>query len=305
MPRVARIKNESGIYHVMVRGISEISLFKDHEDKCKYFSLIKKYQQIFLFQVYAYCLMTTHGHIALNCCGADISKIMKSINQCYASYFNRKYNRHGHVFQDRFKSKSIENDKYLITLSAYIHNNPKDIDSYKNCLEKYQYSSLGVYLGITKDSYSILNTDYILLHFSNNKKSARKNYLDLINRSSDSLEKIEIEFENEGYESRNERKILIRDFTPEVISSYVSRYEDNLCSNLHIKFNHKSTEFRALCVILMRSLCNLSFKDIGSIMGNITISNLYQLHEKGYNLITKNDKYVNIIDDFIIEFSHK
>lgn len=305
MPRTARIKNETGIYHVMVRGISELSLFKDHEDKCKYFSLIKKYQQIFLFQVYAYCLMTTHGHIAINCCGADISKIMKSINQCYASYFNKKYKRHGHVFQDRFKSKSIENDKYLLTLSAYIHNNPRDIDTYKNCPEKYQYSSLGAYLGIAKDSYGVLNTDYILLHFSSNKKSAKKNYLNLINRSTNSLKKVEIEFENEGYESRNERIILVRNFSPEDIIRYVSKYEDNLCSNLYIKFNHKSAEFKAICVILMRSLCNISFKEIGSIMGNITISNLYRLHEKGYDLVAKNTKYLTLIDDFIMEFSHK
>ena len=81
MPRVARVKHENGIYHIMVRSISDIPLFRDSADKDKYLQLIKKYQGIYLFKVYAYCLMTTHGHMAIDCCGADISKIMKSINQ--------------------------------------------------------------------------------------------------------------------------------------------------------------------------------------------------------------------------------
>ena len=85
MPRIARIKKLEGIYHIMVRSISDVSLFKDSKDKDIYLLLIKKYQKIYLFKVYAYCLMQTHGHIAIDCCGADISKIMKSINQCYAA----------------------------------------------------------------------------------------------------------------------------------------------------------------------------------------------------------------------------
>jgi putative transposase len=304
MPRVARVKNESGMYHIMVRGITEISLFKDHDDKCKYFSLIRKYQKIFLFKVYSYCLMTTHGHIVIDCCGADISKVMKSINQCYASYFNKKYERHGHVFQDRFKSKPIDNEKYLITLSSYIHSNPKDIESYKNCFEKYQYSSLGAYLGIVKDTYGVLSTDFILSHFSKNKKSARKYYLELVNRLSNTPKKIQIEFENEGSQSRSERRILIRNFLPEDIVRYVSKYAGT-CINMNVKFNHKNTELKSLCVLLMRSLCNLSFKDIGSLIGNTTISNLYQLNEKGYRLITRNNSYMTLIDDFLIEFSSR
>lgn len=302
MPRTARIKNETGIYHIMVRSISDVPLFRNSDDKDKYLQLINKYQKVFLFKIYAYCLMTTHGHIAIDCCGADISKIMKSINQCYSAYFNKKYNRYGHVFQDRFKSILVDDDRYLLTLSAYIHNNPKDIEQYKNKVEKYKYSSLGIYLGIAKDKFEIVDTNYILGHFSTNKAKCRKIYLDFINRISTSEEKIDVEFENESSECRSERKILIRDFSPEKIIKFVSKYT-NTPFNIHIKFEHKHTELKSLCVLVMRSLCNVSFKELCGLIGNITASNLWSLCEKGYQLITSNEKYKTLIHDLITEYS--
>ena len=303
MPRTARIRNEAGIYHIMVRSISDVPLFRDKQDKNMYLSLVKKYQIIFRFRVFAYCLMTTHAHIAIDCCGADISKIMKSINQCYSAYFNKKYNRHGHVFQDRFKSKLVCNDNYLLALTAYIHNNPKDITRYKNKVEKYEYSSLGIYLGIASDKFDILDIQFILGHFSSNLQRARVTYLEYINRVSDSPDKIDIEFKNEGSQCRTERKILIRNFVPEDIVNFIAKYTETPL-NIHIKFNHRYNELKCLCVLIMRSLCNFSFKDICNYIGNITQSNLWQLCEKGYNLLTKNEKYSVLINDLIATYGY-
>jgi len=161
MPRAARIKSTDSIYHIMVRSVGETILYKEEADKNKYLALIKRYQQTFNFKVYAYCLMSNHGHIILDGNGADISKIMHGINQCYAQYFNKKYSRHGHVFQDRFKSIIVNNDRYLIALSQYIHNNPRDIGGYEDKLEQYKYSSLGIYLGIREDNFDIVDTSFI------------------------------------------------------------------------------------------------------------------------------------------------
>jgi REP element-mobilizing transposase RayT len=104
----------------MVRSISDVPLFRDDNDKDKYLLFIQKYQKKLGFKVYAYCLMTTHGHLIIDANGADISKVMHGINQCYAQYFNFRHKRHGHVFQDRFKSKVVDSEEYLFTLSAYI-----------------------------------------------------------------------------------------------------------------------------------------------------------------------------------------
>jgi REP element-mobilizing transposase RayT len=302
MPRVARIKSENGIYHIMVRSISDIPLFKDNEDKNKYLELIKKYKLTYIFKVYAYCLMTTHAHIAIDCCGADISKIVKSINQCYASYFNKKYNRHGHVFQDRFKSKLVDNDKYLLTLTAYIHNNPKDISDEKKSILDYRYSSLGIYLNLATDTFDILDVDYILSYFSVNKKRARKVYFEFVNRLSNIAEKIDIEFKDEGSESRNHRKILLRNVNPIKVIDFISKYTKT-DFNIHIKFTHKNTDLKALSILVMRSLCNYSLKEIGSFIGNMTAANLWRLSNKGYLLLTSDLSYLTLIDDIISHFS--
>ena len=302
MPRIARIKFPNGIYHIMVRSITEIILFKASEDKDKYLMLLKKYQLIFHFKIYSYCLMSNHAHIAIDCCGADISKIMKAINQSYVLYFNKKYDRHGHLFQDRFKSKIIDTDKYLITLSAYIHNNPRDIVEFNNNVENYKYSSLGIYLGIFKDALGILDTDYVLSHFSSNQATARQSYLELINRLSNACEKADIEFINDGSECRNERKMLLRDFAAEDIITFISKYTKSPF-NIHIKYTHKNSELKSLCVVIMRSLCNYDLKKICHIIGNISDSAIGKLSTKGYDLITRNAKYYTLIDDLINEYS--
>lgn len=302
MPRIARIKNSAGIYHIMVRSISDVPLFKNSQDKEKYLKLIKKYLNIFRFKVYAYCLMTTHAHLIIDCSGADISKIMKSINQSYAAYFNNKYNRHGHVFQDRFHSKIIDNDKYLINLSIYIHNNPKDIAKYKDNVEKYKYSSLGIYLGLALDKFAILDTNFILQHFNDNKSLAQKSYIELIKNFSNKSQEIDIEFKKEGTECRSERKILIRNISPKEIVDFISEYT-NAPFNIHIKFNHKATVLKSLSILIMRSLCNFTFKQICSIIGNITESNTWQLCDKGYSLITTDNNYKNLLNDIIDRYS--
>lgn len=90
------------IYHIMVKSISEVALYQDEKDKIKYLSFMKKAQDQFEFRVYSYCLMDNHAHFIINAYGADISKIMHFVNYEYAMYFNKRYKRHGHLFQDRF-----------------------------------------------------------------------------------------------------------------------------------------------------------------------------------------------------------
>ena len=143
MPRHARIKPKGAIHHVMVRSISEVDMFKEEADKYEYIKILKEYKELYRFNLYGYCFMDNHAHLMINANGADISKIMHGINFKFAQYFNRKHGRHGHLFQDRFKSKVVEDINYLYALSAYIHNNPTVIDGYEDCPEKYMFSSLG------------------------------------------------------------------------------------------------------------------------------------------------------------------
>jgi putative transposase len=299
MPRCARIKSPDSVYHIMVRSISDTLLYKSCKDKDKYLSLIKKYQGIFLFKVYAYCIMDTHAHIIIDTAGADISKIMQSINQCYAQYFNLKYNRRGHLFQDRFKSKIIYDDRYLITLSSYIHNNPADMEQYKNDLKSYKYSSLSIYLGLRKDEFNILDTDFILEQFSKDKIVARHHYSKFVQSSNSDEPSYDTEFKHERAEYRSECKVLIRNANPIDVINFVAKYTKHNRSEINIKHIKSCIEFKSISALLMRGVCDMKQKDICREMGNITQSHASRLCLNGLYLINKKSEYKNIIYAFI------
>ena len=301
LPRIERIKFENAIYHVMVRSITEVPLFKKDDDKEKYLSQMRNYQIIYGFKIYAYCMMSNHAHFIIDSNGADISKIMHGLNFKYAVTFNRIHDRHGHVFQDRFKSKIVDTDRYLITLSAYIHNNPLKIKGYETCPEKYKYSSLRVYLGIEKDKTGLLDEAYIMQMVGTNVNKARENYLKLVYMCDKEKLKKEIEFEDEKTEYRSERKILIRNFDPEKILQFISQETGINKVMLYVKNNRNNKSARALAVLLMRSLCNFKMKHICEILGNITESRVSKLCSIGVELISTEDRYKDIVNRFILQ----
>lgn len=301
MPRCVRIVDLNGIYHVMVRSISEIKLFKNKEDKEKYLKLFKKYQDIFLFKIYAFCIMNNHAHFIIDCNGANISKFMHHINQSYAQYYNKKHNRHGHVFADRFKSLLIQDDCYLKNVSAYIHNNPKDINGYKNKVEKYKYSSISNYMGKINDCFVIVDTNFILEQFNTDFNKSRQLYYNFVKKNyNQTLPNAELTEQPSEYKSN--RTPLIRNFSTKEVINYVANRLNFPVNEINIKFSHKSTNFRAICIVLLHSLCDLNNKDLCILLGNISSSQISKLGTKGYNLIHENDEYSDILPDFIKKF---
>jgi putative transposase len=299
MPRIARQKTYDAIFHIMARSISEVELFKGDEDKKTYLGLVKKYQKLYEFRVFGYCLMSNHVHLMIDANGADISKIMHSINFSYAQYFNRKHNRHGHLFQDRFKSKMVKDEKYLITLSAYIHNNPTEIYEFETCPDKYEFSSLSIYLGLRSDPYELIDNGFIMGLFGGDIKSARKNYFTFVCKVNDKIVKEGLEFEDEGTDYRSNRTILTREFQVDEIIKFISSKMRVPGIALRMKGSRKLVEAKALLVLLMRSLCNAKCSDICKTLGNITQVRVSSLSSIGINLILKDGRYRGIIEEFL------
>lgn len=307
MPRTARQRLDGAIYHVMSRSISEVQLFKTNEDKEKYLFLIKEYQYIYNFKIYAYCLMNNHVHLIMDCNGANISKIMHCINFKYARYFNTVHNRHGHLFQDRFKSKIVRDNRYLLALSAYIHNNPSDIPGYESSPEKYPYSSLAIYLGLRKDKLSVIDGNLILSLFGKGKKNSKLRYMRFVKKIEMSMiEEIaeeELEFIDEKTRYISERKILIRDFNVEDLLMFVTEKFSIERSLIHLKYNKKVMSARAVLALLLRNLCNLNCSDICRVLGNITSASVSNLCSLGVKIIYEDYRYKDIIDDFIVNYN--
>jgi putative transposase len=303
MPRLARKKTPDSIFHVMCRSISEVQLYKDDEDKRIYLGLFKKYQEIYHFKVYGYCLMDTHNHFVIDGNGADISKVMHDINFSYARYYNRRHGRHGHLFQDRFKSKQVLSDKYMYALSAYIHNNARDISGYENSPENYEFSSLGVYLGLRKDAFGLVSLGFVLSMFSGDVRKARESYMMLVFRCNKKKLQEEFEFENEGTEYKSGRSILVRNADPEKIMEFIISKLNVTEAAIRVKNSRASGDARALFVVLMRSLCSFRCTDICKILGNITESRVSKLSSRGIGLISEEEKYREIVREFIESFA--
>jgi putative transposase len=303
MPRKAREKHSEAIYHIMCRSISEILLFRDEEDKDYYLVLVKRFNEKYKCKTYAYCLMDSHVHFEFDPQGFDVSKYMLCLNTAYVSYYNKKYQRHGHLFQGRFESKIIDSDQYALTLSAYIHNNPHDIEGFSGREEEYKYSSYGIYLGIRKDTHRLIDKGFTMALFNiRDYNKFREKYFEFVSHQRDvgSFKELKKKFatlvENEYISGR---KVIARDLSPAKVISYLS--EKLMISGkaaIMIKGDRRNREYRAFNAYVLRALCGLGYKEICNNLHNITISGCSKLCRRGYELCKdEGSEYLKLFDE--------
>ena len=154
MPRQARRLSKTGIYHTMLRGINRQQIFEDEEDSEKFIQVLKDCKAVSEFELYAYCLMDNHIHLLIKPEKEPLELIFKRIGSRYVYWYNWKYNRRGHLFQDRFKSEPIDTEEYFLTVLRYIHDNPLKAGLSKN-VYSYKYSSAKDYLNGTAELVDI------------------------------------------------------------------------------------------------------------------------------------------------------
>lgn len=124
MPRIARRKSATGVYHIIIRGINKQTIFEDDEDRERFLKTLGKYKSICNFKIYGYCLMNNHVHLLMKEGDESISKSMQRISSSYVYWYNLKYQRSGHLFQGRFKSEPVNRPSVFLRVLRYIHQNP-------------------------------------------------------------------------------------------------------------------------------------------------------------------------------------
>lgn len=168
----------------MLRGNEKKNIFNSDEDKRRFMETVFEKKQGDRFRLHSFCLMDNHIHLMLSEGIEDVARVMKRITVSYVYYFNKKYKRVGHLFQDRFKSQVVEQDSYVLSLARYIHQNPVKAGIAEKAAD-YQWSSYSCYLN--KDNYfsSIVDTDEILGLLSNDRKVAVKKFEEYMNEESE------------------------------------------------------------------------------------------------------------------------
>lgn len=141
----------------MLRGINQQQIFEEAEDYFKFLDILKECKAICEFKLFAYCLMGNHIHLLIQEGSETLEQIFKRICGRFVYWYNIKYRRVGHLFQDRFKSEPVDSEIYFLTVLRYIHQNPIKAAISKR-IEDYAYSSYLEYIGAN----DLVDTDYAL-----------------------------------------------------------------------------------------------------------------------------------------------
>ncbi len=250
MTRQARKLSNTGIYHIIMRGNERKNVFEDSDDKQRFLDGIKTKREESSFLLYAYCLMDNHVHLLLNTNHADLAEIMKSIAVRYASFYNWKYNRVGHVFQDRFKSEPIEDDRYLLAVVRYIHNNPIKAGMVGK-LADYEWSSFPKYIQMVGTTW--LDVTFVLGLFADNQMIAVNEF-----------KKFSMESDNTPFpDSEDEKPIR----TLEEGRAYLEEYLVNNAIVKEIGQLKENKQIRSEVIHHLRAKTSLSQRTIARLLG--------------------------------------
>lgn len=178
MPRDARRKSESGIYHILLRGLNRQTIFIDDEDCDKFIQCLIECKALSGFKLMAYCLMGNHLHMLIKEEKEQMEQIYKRIGLRYVYWYKRKYRRTGHLFQDRYKSEPVDDDGYFLSVLRYIHQNPVKAGLCKEASE-YRWSSYNDYI----NGSGITDAEFVLSLFKNGKEEAKKLFVRYMNEA--------------------------------------------------------------------------------------------------------------------------
>jgi REP element-mobilizing transposase RayT len=164
------------LHHVIIRGIEKRKIVNDDRDRQNFISRMGTIAQETGTSIYAWSLMTNHAHILLRSAPSGLPHYMRRFLSGYAISFNRRHQRHGHLFQNRYKSIICEEDPYFMELVRYIHLNPLRAKSVENLekLDRYRYCGHSVLMGRVKNDWQ--NRDYVLKWFGEKEGDAKRAY---------------------------------------------------------------------------------------------------------------------------------
>jgi len=176
MPRKGRIDAPGALHHVIVRGIERRKIFRSDYDRKNFLNRLGELIPETQTDCFAWAMLPNHAHLLLRTGLIPVSVLMSRLLTGYAVWFNKKYRRHGQLFQNRYKSILCQEDPYLKELVRYIHLNPLRaglVEDMKK-LDKHPWCGHSVVMNKTKQPWQ--NVDYVYGLFSDQKRLARKRY---------------------------------------------------------------------------------------------------------------------------------
>jgi len=182
MPRKARIDAAGALHHVIIRGIEGTKIFRDETDRENFLDRLAELLLKSRTRCFAWALLPNHAHLLLQTGLMPIASLMRRLLTGYAVSFNLKYRRHGHLFQNRYKSILCQEDTYLKELVRYIHLNPlrAGLTADVKSLDQYPWAGHSALMGRIKQEWQ--DTEYVLSYFGDTGPKARAAYRSFVEK---------------------------------------------------------------------------------------------------------------------------
>ena len=176
MPRLARLDAPGVLHHIIIRGIERRNIFRDNRDRNNLLDRLTDLLPATHTSCYAWALVSNHAHFLFRTGNESISNVMRKLLTGYVLSFNRRYQRHGPLFQNRFKSIICQEDAYLKELVRYIHLNPLRAGLVPDVakLNMYKYCGHSALMGKRQCEWQ--DTRYVLSYFGKRVPEARRAY---------------------------------------------------------------------------------------------------------------------------------
>lgn len=260
MPRQPRVYSKTGIYHVMIRGINKEKIFAKGMYKSRLLNIIQEISEEVDFKLIAYCVMNNHLHLLTKAGNNELTTFMKKLNIKYAMYYNKVEDRYGYVFQGRFRSEVVEDERYLFGVLRYIHNNPVKAGIVNSMLD-YKWSSAVNYI---KRESELVNNEYLdkILHLF----GTTKNFIDFHNLD-DTILYIDTQEEESA-----KKQFIIDNVTKKFINKY--QFTDIKQINQHKK-EELAEELIKLNICTLKEVavqCNLSMAAVSDLNKKLKVN---------------------------------
>jgi REP element-mobilizing transposase RayT len=183
MPRRSRIDAPGALQHIIARGINRRKIFLDDADRDNFLERLGRILSETQTDCFAWALIPNHFHLLLRTGTTPISTVMRRLLTGYAVSYNFRHRRHGHLFQNRYKSILCQQDAYLLELVRYIHLNPLRAGLVKDLRALNHHRYCGHRNIVGKSSHDWQNVDYILKLFSPNRAEAVRKYREYVRKA--------------------------------------------------------------------------------------------------------------------------
>jgi REP element-mobilizing transposase RayT len=170
MPRRPRIHVPGSLHHVTAHGIDARPLYADDHDRWYFVGRLGDVTREIGWRCLGFCLMETHYHLILEEGDVALSKGMRLLNGRYATAFNERHGRRGHVFEGRYRDRTIDDESHLLAAIRYVARNPVDAGA---CGRPHEWpcSTYGHLIGAAR-GWSFVSTAWLLALFAPQRAAA-------------------------------------------------------------------------------------------------------------------------------------